>query len=173
MKILVIGSGGREHTLVWKLNQSDKVKTIYCAPGNAGIKKLATCVKIGSDDIDGGDGTDLLGFWWLNYNGIDHVEVDLAAGTAQGFDGSGLSFTDTISNIENVNGTEYNDNIFGDDLSNSIWGDDGDDSISGRAGNDSLFGGAGDDTFSFTDSNSLDTVADFSTDSAGNSFRTK
>ena len=52
MKILVIGSGGREHTLVWKLNQSKKVKSIYCAPGNAGIKKLATCVKIGSDDID-------------------------------------------------------------------------------------------------------------------------
>lgn len=52
MKVLVIGSGGREHTLVWKLNQSKKVKTIYCAPGNAGIKKLATCVKIGADDID-------------------------------------------------------------------------------------------------------------------------
>lgn len=52
MKILIIGSGGREHTLAWKLDQSKKVKTIYCAPGNAGIKKLATCVKIGSDDID-------------------------------------------------------------------------------------------------------------------------
>jgi len=52
MKVLVIGSGGREHTLVWKINQSKKVKTIYCAPGNAGIKKLATCVKIASDDID-------------------------------------------------------------------------------------------------------------------------
>ena len=52
MKILVIGSGGREHTLVWKLNQSKKVKAIYCAPGNAGIKKLATCVKIGANDID-------------------------------------------------------------------------------------------------------------------------
>ncbi|MBW1749876.1 MAG: phosphoribosylamine--glycine ligase [Deltaproteobacteria bacterium] len=52
MKVLVIGSGGREHTLVWKLNQSKKVKAIYCAPGNAGIKKLATCVKIGANDID-------------------------------------------------------------------------------------------------------------------------
>ncbi len=52
MKVLVIGSGGREHTLVWKLNQSKRVTTIYCAPGNAGIKKLATCVRIAADDID-------------------------------------------------------------------------------------------------------------------------
>ncbi len=53
MKVLVIGSGGREHALVWKLNQSKKVKSIFCAPGNAGIKKLATCVKIAANDIDG------------------------------------------------------------------------------------------------------------------------
>lgn len=52
MKVLVIGSGGREHTLVWKLNQSNKVKTIYCAPGNAGIRKQATCVNISANDID-------------------------------------------------------------------------------------------------------------------------
>jgi phosphoribosylamine--glycine ligase len=52
MKVLVIGSGGREHTLVWKLNQSKPVTNIYCAPGNAGIKKLATCVRIAADDID-------------------------------------------------------------------------------------------------------------------------
>ena len=52
MKVLVIGSGGREHALVWKLNQSERVKTIYCAPGNAGIKKQATCVKIAANDID-------------------------------------------------------------------------------------------------------------------------
>ena len=52
MKILVIGSGGREHTLVWKLSQSDKVKAVYCAPGNAGIKKLATCVKISANAVE-------------------------------------------------------------------------------------------------------------------------
>ena len=52
MKVLVIGSGGREHTLVWKLNQSKPVTNIYCAPGNAGIKRLATCVRIAADDID-------------------------------------------------------------------------------------------------------------------------
>ncbi len=53
MKVLVIGSGGREHALVWKLNQSEKVSALFCAPGNAGIKKLATCINIPSGDIDG------------------------------------------------------------------------------------------------------------------------
>jgi len=46
MNILVIGSGGREHTLVWKIAQSTKVKNLYCAPGNIGISKNATCVPI-------------------------------------------------------------------------------------------------------------------------------
>lgn len=53
MKILVVGSGGREHALVWKIAQSKKVKSVYCAPGNAGIADLATCVDIKADDIEG------------------------------------------------------------------------------------------------------------------------
>jgi len=51
MKILVIGNGGREHALVWKINQSPKVSKIYCAPGNAGISQLAQCIDIGPDKI--------------------------------------------------------------------------------------------------------------------------
>jgi phosphoribosylamine--glycine ligase len=51
MKVLVIGSGGREHALVWKISQSKKVDKIYCAPGNAGIAELAECVNIKSDNI--------------------------------------------------------------------------------------------------------------------------
>ena len=51
MKVLVIGSGGREHSLVWKINQSDKVSKIFCAPGNAGIKKYAECVDIDATDV--------------------------------------------------------------------------------------------------------------------------
>jgi phosphoribosylamine--glycine ligase len=52
MKVLIIGGGGREHALVWKIAQSPKVKKIYCAPGNAGIADLATCLPIHSGDIN-------------------------------------------------------------------------------------------------------------------------
>ncbi|MTI66804.1 MAG: phosphoribosylamine--glycine ligase [Firmicutes bacterium] len=51
MKVLVIGSGAREHALVWKIAQSPKVKKIYCAPGNGGIAEISECVNIKSDDI--------------------------------------------------------------------------------------------------------------------------
>lgn len=53
MKVLVIGSGGREHALVWKMLQSKKVKKLFCAPGNAGIAQEAECVNIQPDNIDG------------------------------------------------------------------------------------------------------------------------
>lgn len=53
MKILVVGSGGREHAMVWKLAQSSRIPTLYCAPGNAGIESLAACVPIKADDIAG------------------------------------------------------------------------------------------------------------------------
>ncbi|MBW6519811.1 MAG: phosphoribosylamine--glycine ligase [Desulfoarculaceae bacterium] len=52
MKVLVVGSGGREHALVWKISQSARVNKIYCAPGNAGIKGLAECVDITVTDIE-------------------------------------------------------------------------------------------------------------------------
>lgn len=52
MKVLVVGSGGREHALVWKIAQSPLVKKIYCAPGNAGISTLAECVSISAEDIE-------------------------------------------------------------------------------------------------------------------------
>ena len=53
LKVLVVGSGGREHTLVWKLAQSEQVAQIYCAPGNAGISLLATCIPLAVDDLAG------------------------------------------------------------------------------------------------------------------------
>lgn len=51
MRILVIGSGGREHALVWKIAQSKLVSKIFCAPGNGGISGLAECIDIKADDI--------------------------------------------------------------------------------------------------------------------------
>lgn len=53
MRILVIGSGGREHALVWKIAQSKLVDKIFCAPGNGGIAQIAECVDIKADDISG------------------------------------------------------------------------------------------------------------------------
>ncbi len=53
MKVLVIGSGGREHTIVWKLAKSPLVKKIYCAPGNAGIAEQAECLEVKVDDFSG------------------------------------------------------------------------------------------------------------------------
>jgi phosphoribosylamine--glycine ligase len=53
MKVLVVGGGGREHALVWKIAQSPRVKRVYCAPGNAGISEQATIVPIKANDLNG------------------------------------------------------------------------------------------------------------------------
>ncbi len=50
MKVLVIGSGGREHALAWKLKQSPRVAEVFCAPGNGGIAQVATCVPLAAND---------------------------------------------------------------------------------------------------------------------------
>ncbi len=68
LQILLVGSGGREHALVWKLSQSSKIAKLYCAPGNAGISSIAECVPIKVDDIQG-----LVDF--CNQNKIDLVVV--------------------------------------------------------------------------------------------------
>ncbi|MCC7212012.1 MAG: phosphoribosylamine--glycine ligase [Candidatus Brocadia sp.] len=53
MKILIVGGGGREHALAWKIAQSPMVKKVYCAPGNPGIAEVAECVDIDAENIDG------------------------------------------------------------------------------------------------------------------------
>ncbi len=52
MKVLIVGSGGREHAIAWKVAQSKRVEKIYCAPGNAGIEEYAECVDIGAMEFD-------------------------------------------------------------------------------------------------------------------------
>ncbi|MEG0156112.1 MAG: phosphoribosylamine--glycine ligase [Anaerovoracaceae bacterium] len=53
MKVLVVGGGGREHAICWKLSKSPKVSTLFCAPGNAGIAAVANCINIKAEDISG------------------------------------------------------------------------------------------------------------------------
>lgn len=53
MKILVVGSGGREHAIIWKLAQSSRVSKLYCAPGNGGISDLAECIPVNVNNIEG------------------------------------------------------------------------------------------------------------------------
>jgi len=77
MKVLVVGSGGREHALVWKLSQSSRVDRVFCAPGNAGIAEIAECVEIKADDIDG-----LLNF--AKFEGIDLTVVGPEAPLTKG-----------------------------------------------------------------------------------------
>ncbi len=53
MKILIVGSGGREHAIAWKLRKSPRVTKLYCAPGNAGIAEQAECIALEAENIDG------------------------------------------------------------------------------------------------------------------------
>ena len=56
MKILVVGGGGREHALCWKIKKSPLVDKVYCAPGNAGISKVAECLDMQATDLEGTKG---------------------------------------------------------------------------------------------------------------------
>ncbi len=87
MNILVIGSGGREHALCWKIKQSPKVKRLYCAPGNGGIAQIAECVNISVDDVDA-----LLQFALQKKIDLTVVgpEVSLVAGVVDAFAHKGL-----------------------------------------------------------------------------------
>ncbi len=53
MKVLIVGGGGREHAIAWKLAQSGKIEKLYCAPGNAGIAEVAECIAIKAEDVKG------------------------------------------------------------------------------------------------------------------------
>ncbi|HWQ62729.1 MAG TPA: phosphoribosylamine--glycine ligase, partial [Negativicutes bacterium] len=87
MRVLVIGGGGREHALVWKLAASPRVEKIYCAPGNPGIGELAECVA-----LDVQDNTALVTFAWENKIDLTVVgpEAPLANGIVDVFAAHGL-----------------------------------------------------------------------------------
>ncbi len=88
MRVLVIGGGGREHALVWKLRQSPRISALYCAPGNAGIAEEAECVPIAADDVKG-----LLRFAEERHVDLTVVgpELPLTLGLVDRFTAAGLS----------------------------------------------------------------------------------
>ncbi len=87
MRILVVGSGGREHALAWKLRQSPRVERIFCAPGNAGTELLGENVPIAANDLQG-----LAVFAKQNEIGLTVIGPDdpLAAGIVNRFKSEGL-----------------------------------------------------------------------------------
>ena len=87
MKILIVGGGGREHAIAWKLAKSPKVEKLYCAPGNAGIAEVAECVNIGVMEFD-----KLVAFAKEHAIDLTVVAPDdpLAAGAVDAFEAAGL-----------------------------------------------------------------------------------
>ncbi len=87
MRVLVVGSGGREHAICWKLAQSPKVDQLYCAPGNGGIAQAADCVDIKATDVDGMVA-------WAKDNAMDFVVVapddPLALGMVDALEAAGI-----------------------------------------------------------------------------------
>jgi phosphoribosylamine--glycine ligase len=86
MKVLVIGSGGREHTIVWKLAQSKHVDRIYCSPGNAGISEIAECIDVGTNDFKAL--IDFVKYEWIDFT-IVGPEEPLSRGIVDAFEKEG------------------------------------------------------------------------------------
>jgi len=87
MKVLVIGGGGREHAIVWKLAQSRHVDKIYCSPGNAGIADLAECIDIGTNNFDAL--VDFVKYEWIDLT-IVGPEGPLSRGIVDAFEKQGM-----------------------------------------------------------------------------------
>ena len=87
MKVLIVGGGGREHAIAWKVVKSQKVEKLYCAPGNAGIAEVAECVNIGVMEFD-----KLTAFARENQIDLTIIGPDdpLAAGAVDAFEAAGL-----------------------------------------------------------------------------------
>ena len=87
MKVLVVGGGGREHAICWKLSQSPHVTRLYCAPGNGGIESIAQCVPIAATDVDGM-------VKWAKSHAVDFVVVapddPLALGMVDAMEAAGI-----------------------------------------------------------------------------------
>ena len=103
MRVLVIGSGGREHAICWKLSNEKNVEAIFCAPGNAGIESIAKCISIGENNID-----ELVSF--AKDQNIDLTivgpEVPLVNGIVDVFESEGLRIFGPNKNCARLEGSK-------------------------------------------------------------------
>ena len=109
MKVLVIGGGGREHAILWKLSQSDKDLDLYCAPGNAGTAELATNVNVSATDVPG-----LVAFAKESAMDLTIVGMDdtLMLGCVDAFEAEGLKVFGPRQNAAILEGSK----VFAKDL---------------------------------------------------------
>ncbi|MCW1918050.1 hypothetical protein NX862_04730 [Rhodobacter sp. KR11] len=132
-------SAGAGHDKIYGGNGNDSLDggagndSLYGEAGNDTLMGGA-----GNDILDGGDGTDLASY----ASSTAAVNVNLATAVSSG----GYAADDTLTGIENLTGSSYNDTLTGDSNANAITGGAGADSIDGGTGNDQLFGGSGNDT---------------------------
>ena len=104
MKVLIIGSGGREHVIAWKVAKSKLVDKIYCAPGNGGISEVAQCIPIGANDFEG-----LADFATDNKIDLTIVGMDepLVNGIVDVFEERGLTIFGPRKNAAILEGSKY------------------------------------------------------------------
>ena len=103
MKVLVVGSGGREHAICWAIKKSPKVTDLYCAPGNGGIREIAHCVDVKATDIPGM-------VTWAKEHCIDFVMVapddPLAMGMVDAMEAAGIRAFGPRANAAIVEGSK-------------------------------------------------------------------
>ena len=103
MKVLIVGSGGREHAIAWSVAKSPKVDKIYCAPGNAGIAEFAECVNIGAMEFD-----KLVTFAKENAIDLTIIGMDdpLVGGVVDAFEAEGLRVFGPRKNAAIIEGSK-------------------------------------------------------------------
>ena len=103
MNVLLVGSGGREHAIVWKSSQSEKIDKLYCAPGNAGISEDAICVPIGAMEFD-----KLIAFAKENAIDLTVIGMDdpLVGGIVDAFEAEGLRVFGPRKNAAIIEGSK-------------------------------------------------------------------
>ena len=103
MKVLIVGSGGREHAIAWSVAKSPKVDKIFCAPGNAGIAEFAECVNIGAMEFD-----KLVAFAKENAIDLTIIGMDdpLVGGVVDAFEAEGLRVFGPRKNAAIIEGSK-------------------------------------------------------------------